>query len=212
MKTSVPLIASLLAGTLVFTFVVLGERSGERVAQTVSHTGAVREVEPPNVEATVVSAPTPKEPAATVRKERAGVNGPARISIPRLRLNVEIGSDLAEGPAWWPVTGRPGGGDTIAVAGHRTTYTRPFYWLERLRPGDTVTIRWQGRVHAYRVSGRRILSAQNLHIADARGHEILLLSACTPRGSARQRIVVYAWPESSENIADDAPASPPQKS
>ena len=211
MKTSVPLIASLLAGTLVFTFFVLGERSGERVAQTVSHTGAVREVEPPNVEATAVPAPAPREPAATP-SEPAVVDGLARISIPRLRLNVEIGSDLAEGPAWWPVTGRPGGGDTIAVAGHRTTYTRPFYWLERLRPGDPITIRWQGRAHSYRVSGRRVLSAKNLHIADARGHEVLLLSACTPRGSARQRIVVYAWPEANANVADDAPAPPSQKS
>jgi sortase (surface protein transpeptidase) len=50
-------------------------------------------------------------------------------------------------------------------------------------------------MHAYRVSGTRILSAQQLHIADARGHEILLLSACHPKGSARQRIVVYAWPQ-----------------
>lgn len=117
------------------------------------------------------------------------------INIPRLHLRARVGTEVDAGPAWWPVTGRPGGGDTIAIAGHRTTHTRPFYWLERLQPGDAIYIRWAGRVHAYEVSGRRILSAKQLHIADARGHEVLLLSACTPRGSARQRIVVYAWPK-----------------
>ena len=116
------------------------------------------------------------------------------IAIPKLHLKARIGTNVDDGPSWWPVTGRPGGGDTVAIAGHRTTHTRPFYWLERLRPGDAVYIRWAGRMHAYLVSGRRILSAKDLHIADARGHELLLLSACTPRGSARQRIVVYAWP------------------
>jgi LPXTG-site transpeptidase (sortase) family protein len=117
------------------------------------------------------------------------------LAVPRLHLRARIGTNLDAGPAWWPVTGRPGGGDTIAVAGHRTTHTRPFYWLERLQPGDVIYIRWQGAVHIYRVSGRRILSARQLHIADARGYEVLLLSACNPRGSARQRLVVYAWPQ-----------------
>ena len=105
-----------------------------------------------------------------------------------------MGTELNRGPIWWPVTGRPGGGDTVAIAGHRTTYSRPFYALDRLRPGDPIYVRWAGRMHAYRVSGTRILSAKQLHIADARGHEVLLLSACHPKGSARQRIVVYAWP------------------
>ena len=130
--------------------------------------------------------------AATRTSER--VPGPALINIPRIHLKATIGTSLDLGPAWWPVTGRPGGGDTVAIAGHRTTHTRPFYWLDRLRPGDSIYVRWAGRMHAYRVSGHRILSARQLHTADARGHEVLLLSACTPRGSARQRIVVYAWP------------------
>ncbi len=187
MKTSVPIIASLLAGALVFTFLVLTRGSDDRVVQSVNHRAKVAKVAASNVRAAI-------EAPARVRAATS-VNTPARINIPRLRLKAKIGMSLTKGPAWWRVTGRPGGGDTIAVAGHRTTHTRPFYSLERLRPGDAIYVRWQGRVHAYRMSGRRILSAKHLHIGDARGHELLLLSACTPRGSARQRIVVYAWPE-----------------
>jgi len=189
MKTSVPIIALALMGTLIVAFVLLSAESDSRIKQPVNHQVGVTQAAGSKVQATT-KPPKVRPPAS--------VNSLAHINIPRLRLRAKIGLNLAKGPAWWPVTGRPGGGDTIAVAGHRTTYTRPFYWLERLRPGDSIYIRWQGRVHAYRVSGRRILSARNLHIADARGHELLLLSACTPRGSARQRIVVYAWPEARE--------------
>ncbi|MGI8861143.1 MAG: class E sortase [Gaiellaceae bacterium] len=185
MRTRVPIIALALMGTLVAMFVLLSAESNDRINQPVNHQVGITK-EGLNVRPTIRRAKV---------RTRASVNSAALINIPRLRLRVKIGSNLAKGPAWWPVTGRPGGGDTVAVAGHRTTYTRPFYWLERLRPGDSIYIRWQGRVHAYRTSGRRILSAKNLHIADARGHEVLLLSACTPRGSARQRIVVYASPE-----------------
>lgn len=119
---------------------------------------------------------------------------PARISIPKLGLTARIGTNLDSGPIWWPVTGRPGGGDTVAIAGHRTTHTHPFLDLDRLASGDVIDVRWQGNPHRYVVSGRRILSSKNLHIADARGYEVLLLTACTPKGSARQRIVIYARP------------------
>jgi len=190
MKTSVPIIASFLAGALVVTFLLLTRGLDDRVVRSVNHRVEITKVAASNVRATV------KVPGRVLTP--ASVNNLARINIPRLRLKARIGTNLTVGPAWWPITGRPGGGDTIAVAGHRTTYTKPFYWLERLRSGDSIYIRWKGRVHAYRVSGRRILSAKNLHIADARGRELLLLSACTPRGSARQRIVVYAWPEAQE--------------
>ena len=186
MKTSVPVIASFLAGALVVTFLLLTRGSDDRVVQTVKHRVEVTKVAASNVKATT------KAPSRVATP--TSIDSVARINIPRLHLKARIGTSLNKGPAWWPITGRPGGGDTIAIAGHRTTFTRPFYWLERLQPGDLIYIRWQGRVHSYRMSGRRILSAKNLHIADARGHELLLLSACTPRGSARQRIVVYAWP------------------
>ena len=133
------------------------------------------------------------------RPPRSVINAdaPARIYVPRLGVAslVYRPSQLDRGPSWWPRTGRPGGGDTVAVAGHRTTHTRPFYYLDRLRPGDRVFVSWMGRTTEYRVTGNRILSARNLHIADARGKEVLLLSACTPRGSARYRLVVYAQPK-----------------
>jgi sortase A len=181
MKASASILLCSLVGALV-TFALVGWGSPN---------GA-----PASAPAAVVrhSAPKPKPARAATSPRPVRVAGPPLLNIPRLDLKATIGTSLNRGPAWWPVTGRPGGGDTIAIAGHRTTFTRPFYWLERLRPGNSIYIRWAGRMHAYRVTGRRILSAKHLHIGDARGYEVLLLSACNPRGSARQRIVVYARP------------------
>ena len=185
MKASVPIILSFVVGTLVTVAFVRWSVDGQAAALPVPH------VVPVATETSVARGrPTTTPPAAPAVKPPA----PTLLNIPRLHLKAKIGTDLDVGPAWWPVTGRPGGGDTIAVAGHRTTHTRPFYWLDQLQTGDAIYVRWQGQVYPYTVSGRRILSANDLHIADARGHEVLLLSACNPRGSARQRIVVFARP------------------
>ena len=188
MKASASILLCSLMGALVAVGLV-----GEGVTEGASAAAPVLEP-PPQLVRRMEPAPRFEQDVAHTSPRPSRVIGPPLLTIPRLDLKARIGTDLERGPAWWPVTGRPGGGDTVAVAGHRTTFTRPFYWLERLRTGDSISIRWAGRVHAYRVTGRRVLSAKNLHIADARGYEVLLLSACTPRGSARQRIVVYARP------------------
>jgi sortase A len=129
--------------------------------------------------------------------ERHRAAGPPRIAIPILHLQTRVGTSLGRGPAWWPITGRPGGGDTIAIAGHRTTHTHPFLDLDRLEPGNAVYVQWKGTAYRYVVTGTRVVSSQRHHIADARGREVLILTTCTPKGSSRQRLVVYAQPRGS---------------
>lgn len=135
-------------------------------------------------------------PRRTAPARQEATVAPATISIPRLDVKSRVfaPSQLDRGPAWWKVTGRPGGGDTIAVAGHRTTHTKPFYYLERLQRDDRVLVAYGGRTYRYRVVSSRVVSGDDLHIADAVGYERLLLTTCTPRGSARWRLVVSALP------------------
>ena len=188
MKASALIIASCLMGALLTAGGLLVGASNASTARTSSP--IVRNSRAAIVEQvqTVRAAIQPGSRVAVSPRQ------PAVINIPKLHVRVRIGRNLDVGPVFWPVTGRPGGGDTIAIAGHRTTHTHPFLDLDKLESGDDIYVRWEGIAHRYVMSGRRIVSSQNLHIADARGHEVLLLTACTPKGSARQRIVIYAQP------------------
>jgi sortase A len=183
-RTALALTSALLVGAGAGFFVHAGS------AEDVAATGApapivVSQAPKPRVQPSVRPVAPAKRAAATT------------LRIPRLDLKSRIfaAPGLDRGPAWWPITGRPGGGDTVAVAGHRTTHTRPFYHLERLRLGDRIYVAHGGRTHVYRVTQSRVLSARNLHIGDAVGYERLLITACTPRGSAEFRLVVEARPE-----------------
>jgi len=162
-----------------------------------AHDGAARQqTSSPRVAAPARHLPQLTRPKRPRIAPSPAPTGPSTISIPRLHLESRVfpADKLNSGPAWWPVTGRPGGGDTVAVAGHRTTHTHPFYYLDRLRRGDAITIGFRGRAYRYRVVASRVLPATDLHMADAVGHERLVLTACTPRGSAAFRLVVEARP------------------
>ena len=177
------------------TALVLGAGAGFFV-----HTGMAGDADPEGAPPSRVQSrqvpPLRAQPQLRVPHQQTRSAAPTRLWIPRLDLKSRIfaASRLNSGPAWWPITGRPGGGDTIAVAGHRTTHSRPFYFLERLQRGDRIQIAYRGRTYAYRVLRSRVISAKNLHMADAVGYERLLLTACTPRGSAQFRLVVEALP------------------
>jgi LPXTG-site transpeptidase (sortase) family protein len=126
--------------------------------------------------------------------------GAATIAIPKIGVHALIGESLDRGPIYWPQVGRPGQGTTVAIAGHDVTPVAgfnghgPFHDIDRLTSGDRIQVTTHGKRHLYRVTGRRVLSARNLHIADLTRHERLLLTTCWPRGSSVYRLVVYALP------------------
>ena len=115
-----------------------------------------------------------------------------RLIIPRLHLNVPLGTSVNDGPAFYPGSGRPGEPYTIAIAGHRTTHTRPFWSLDVLTKGDQIMIVTRRARHVYVVSSVRVVAPSDWSIARERGYERVILTTCTPRFSARQRLVVFA--------------------
>jgi LPXTG-site transpeptidase (sortase) family protein len=185
-RTALVFVASLAAGAGAGLFVHTGMAGDEGAPSSRPHVTKVRSI----------SAEREVRRESGRVSRRAAPTSPPSLWIPRLHLRSRIflPAQLDSGPAWWPITGRPGGGDTIAVAGHRTTHSRPFYFLERLQRGDRIRIVYLGETHLYRVKRTRVIPSTNLHIADAVGYERLLLTACTPRGSARFRLVVEALP------------------
>lgn len=118
----------------------------------------------------------------------------ARLIIPRIHLDAALGSSLAAGPAFYRGSAHPGDPYTIAIAGHRTTHTHPFWSLDALRRGDRIVVVWRGSRHTYVVTGSRVVSPSDWSVVRERGVERLVLSTCTPRFSAAHRLVVLARP------------------
>ncbi|RMH75983.1 MAG: class E sortase [Actinomyces sp.] len=139
----------------------------------------------------------------------------ARIEIPSLGVDkivirgVQV-PDLRKGPGHYPTTALPGNRGNTAIAGHRTTYGAPFNRIDELRPGDEIVVTSvQGRF-TYRVLDPTVAYANRLDdlegIGDGHvivdpgatwvlgdfGDDRLTLTACHPKYSARQRIIVAA--------------------
>jgi sortase A len=120
-----------------------------------------------------------------------------RIRVPRMGINMVLvnGTDhetLKKGPGRDLRTFMPGESRLVYIAGHRTTYLAPFSHIDRLRPGDRVTIELPYATFVYSVTHHRIVKATDLSVLRSPRHELLELQACHPRFFATHRYIVYA--------------------
>jgi sortase A len=131
--------------------------------------------------------------------QREVPNGAAigRLEIPRIGVSYEVvqgtdTSDLELGPAHYADTAFPGLGETVAIAGHRTTYLAPFRNLNLLVRGSRIVLQMPYASFDYVVTSQRVVQPNALWITRNVGYEQLVLSACNPLYSASQRIAVFA--------------------
>ena len=104
------------------------------------------------------------------------------LVIPRLGLHTRLAPSLAQGPyAYYQDA------DTLAIAGHRTTHSRPFSRLPLLRRGDRIRV----DDVVFVVRRTAVVRPWETWILRYRG---VVLSACHPAGSAAYRYVVFAAP------------------
>ncbi len=120
-----------------------------------------------------------------------------RITIPKIGAGYDVvqGTDTASlelGPGHYPATAFPGLGQTVAIAGHRTTYLAPFRHIDALRPGDRIVLKMPYARFTYLVQYTKIVVPTALWVTNNMGYERLVLSACNPLYSAAQRIIVFA--------------------
>ena len=90
----------------------------------------------------------------------------------------------------------PGQGETVGIAGHRTTYLAPFRRIDDIAEGDELVLEMPYATFTYEVTEHEIVSPSETRVVENVGHERLVLTACHPLYSAAQRYVVYA------NLAD----------
>jgi sortase A len=130
-----------------------------------------------------------------------------RIEIPAIGVDwtfVEGVSvdDLKKGPGHYPETPWPGQPGNASLAGHRTTYGQPFHDVDRLGPDDEIIVTTvQGRF-VYKVRDVVIVAPDEVDVLGptrwdfdgdpATVDDTLTLTACHPKFSASQRIVVAA--------------------
>jgi sortase A len=152
-------------------------------------------------------------PKADAREQQAAVAKAARryratapeggpighIVVPRLGLDMIMvnGTDsgtLKKGPGRDLRTFMPGQGELVYIAGHRTTYLAPFAHIDRLEPGDRVTLEMPYATFVYRVTRHEIVEADDLSVLQSHGREEVALQACHPRFFATHRYIVWATP------------------
>jgi sortase A len=142
------------------------------------------------------------DPPAEVEKrvrQRRPLPGDAigKLVIPAIGVSEYVveGTDTAnlrKGPGHYPETPLPGERGTVAIAGHRTTYGAPFRDINKLRPGQVITLDMPYGRFVYRVERVKIVDDQDLSVLEPVGHNRLMLSACHPLYSAAQRVIVFA--------------------
>lgn len=120
-----------------------------------------------------------------------------RLIAPDMGTNVVVvqGTDTASlqrGPGHYPDTGFPGEGETIGIAGHRTTYLAPFRHIDDMKRGDAVTVEMPYGTFTYRVQKTEIVDDSAVGVVRDVGYERLVLTACHPLYSAAQRYVAFA--------------------
>jgi sortase A len=104
-------------------------------------------------------------------------------------------SSLRKGPGHYAGTALPGQRGTVAIAGHRTTYSAPFRRLDRLRRGDGITLTMPYGRFTYRVEGKRVVAPSNVGVLRHVRRDRLVLTTCTPPFSATKRLILTARAE-----------------
>ena len=121
-----------------------------------------------------------------------------RLMIPSLDVDVVVVegttiSALRAGAGHYrdsPLPCQPG---NVAIAGHRTTYGKPFNQIDLMKPGDTIIFETPVGSCTYSVNKEPfVVAPTDLWVLDPTPSATLTLTTCHPKNSAAQRLIVQA--------------------
>lgn len=124
-----------------------------------------------------------------------------RLVIPKLGVDTVVVSGtsdeaLAAGAGHYTQTPLPGSPGNVAIAGHRTTYGKPFADLDRLEPGDRVELQTPVGSYVYEMippfdghANPWVIEPTDWSVIAATDEPTLTLTTCHPKRSDRQRLV-----------------------
>lgn len=131
--------------------------------------------------------------------EEPGEEGSAlgRLEIPSLGVDEVVFAGvtretLKKGPGHMPGTPVPGQPGNAVLSGHRTTYGRPFYDLDKLADGDRLMVETATGTHVYEVRRSFVVSPTDVWVTDPVDGAWLTLTTCHPHFSAAERLIIQA--------------------
>jgi sortase A len=122
-----------------------------------------------------------------------------RIAIPSIDLKPTLvvegttESALRAGAGHYRNTPLPGEEGNVAIAGHRTTYGKPFANVDRIKVGDEIKLETPVGTYVYKVSqAPYVVNNNDWTVISQSPGKTLTLTSCHPKGSSKQRIVIKA--------------------
>jgi sortase A len=143
---------------------------------------------------------------AYVNRDVAEGDSLTRIKIPRIGVDTVVVegttmSALRAGAGHYPSTPLPCEVGNVAIAGHRTTYGKPFHDLDVLESGDRITLETPIGSCTYEVERTWITDPSDIGVvANTPDAARLTLTTCHPKGSARERLILRATMVSAETF------------
>jgi sortase A len=136
-----------------------------------------------------------------------------QIEIPALDVEAIVvegttPSALRAGAGHYQQTSLPCEKGNAAIAGHRTTYSKPFANLQDLADGDEIVVTTPVGRCTYEVVGDPwITHPGDFRVLQPVRGSVLTLTTCDPPGSAERRLIVRAELVSSEVLPADGGAN-----
>jgi LPXTG-site transpeptidase (sortase) family protein len=133
-----------------------------------------------------------------------------RIIIPSRNVDAEVVyipfdgltwslTGLRQQVAWLGNTSWPGLGSNTALAGHvvlRGGKLGPFYYIEKIKPGEEIIVYTERNIYTYTVRERRVVAPTDMYVLDPTDSPQLTLITCTAWDAEAktytQRQVVFA--------------------
>ncbi|HZM63946.1 MAG TPA: sortase [Candidatus Saccharimonadales bacterium] len=121
-----------------------------------------------------------------------------RLYIPGLSMQQKIHEGgiaaLKKGVLHVAHTSTPDKGSNTVLVGHRFTYAGQavFYHLDKVKPGDPISLMWQGKLYNYTVNETKVVPATEVSVEAATDQPQLTIYTCTPLWSAKERLVIIA--------------------
>jgi sortase A len=143
-------------------------------------------------------APDPQDPEDPGPRLLPG-DAYAVIKIPSIGIDFVVVEgtgyeDLKMGPGHYVDTADPwDGSGRVGIAGHRTTYLAPFFDLDQVAVGDTISLLTPFGTYRYEVTANFVLPEETAgRVLEQTRAPTLVLTTCHPKYASSQRLIVEA--------------------